>query len=41
MVRGWLDNPATAVPATTQNYELGKKYFSYQTLAKLLEPIFK
>jgi glycosyltransferase involved in cell wall biosynthesis len=39
-VRGWLENPEMAVPATTHNYELGKQYFSYQTLAKLLEPYF-
>lgn len=40
-VRGWLAKPETAVPATNHNYELGRKYFSYQTLADLLAPLFK
>lgn len=40
-VRGWLERPETAVPATTHNYALGKKHFSYQTLAKLLTPLFQ
>ncbi len=40
LVRGWLEEPETAVPATTHNYELGKKHFSYQTLAELLAPIW-
>ncbi|MFZ1396239.1 MAG: glycosyltransferase family 4 protein [Candidatus Promineifilaceae bacterium] len=39
-VRGWLEWPETAVPATTHNYELGKKYFSHQTLANLLASHF-
>ena len=41
IVRGWLERPETAVSATTHNYELGKKYFSYHTLAKLLTSFFK
>ncbi|WP_420643127.1 glycosyltransferase [Candidatus Leptofilum sp.] len=40
-LRGWLENPETAVPATSHNYELGKQHFSYQTLAQLLAPILK
>ena len=40
-VRGWLERPETAVPATTHNYELGQQHFSYQTLAALLAPLFK
>ena len=40
-VRGWLENPETAIPATTHNYELGKQHFSHQTLFELLWPLFK
>ncbi|MAU02064.1 MAG: glycosyl transferase family 1 [Anaerolineaceae bacterium] len=41
MVRGWLEDPETAVPTTTHNYELGKKHFSYQTLKTLLAPMWQ
>lgn len=41
MTRWWLENPETAVPATSHNYELGMKHFSYQTLAELLAPLLK
>ena len=41
MVRGWLEMPKTAIPLTTHNYELGKKHFSYETLAELLTPIWQ
>jgi len=40
-VRGWLERPETAVPLTAHNYELGKKHFSYQTLAEILAPIWR
>ncbi len=41
IVRGWLEEPETAVPATTHNYELGKQHFSYKTLAKILAPFLQ
>lgn len=41
IVRGWLEEPETAVSATTHNYELGQKHFSYKTLAELLAPIWQ
>ena len=40
-VRGWLEHPETAVPLTTKNYALGNKYFSYETLADLLAPMWR
>lgn len=41
MVRGWLERPETAVPSTTHNYELGKQFFSYETLKTLLAPMWQ
>ena len=38
-VRQWLEQPETAVPLTAHNYALGAKYFSYETLAEILEPV--
>ena len=40
-VRQWLEKPKTAVPHTTQNYQLGTKYFSYETLTELLAPFWQ
>ena len=40
-VRRWLEQPETAVPLTTRNYNLGANYFSYETLARLLSPLWQ
>lgn len=40
-VRQWLEMPETAVPLTAHNYELGQQHFSYETLKKLLAPIWQ
>lgn len=39
--RQWLDMPKTAVAHTTHNYQLGAKYFSYETLTELLAPFWQ
>lgn len=39
LVSEWLNHPEQTEPIVAHNYQLGQRYFSYQTLARLLREI--